>query len=121
MLVDDLYVIRDIRTSPKGFDADISFDETHAIYAAHFPGNPITPGVCMLEVLKQLLEKQVAATLFMKTVKNIKFLQVIVPNREQYVSYCVQYLQSETEVSATVSIQTEAVVFAKISVIYSIV
>ncbi len=121
MLVDDLYTTRAIRITPKGFDADISFDETHEIYKAHFPENPITPGVCMLEVCKQLIEQYTACTLFMKTVKNIKFLQVIVPNREQFVTFVVHCSQTDNEVSAQVTIQNDDVCFAKISIIYAIV
>ena len=47
-LIDSLYkVISDTR-SETGHVYSIELDPEHFIYKAHFPGEPITPGVCIL-------------------------------------------------------------------------
>lgn len=121
MLVDDIYTIKDKRITPTGFDVDVSFDETNAIYKAHFPGNPITPGVCLIEVLKQLIESQYAKKLFMKTVRNVKFLQVVIPDSNKTVTYKISSkLNEDKTISATATIENSEVCFAKISTIYTI-
>jgi len=121
MLVDDIYTIKDKRITPAGFDVDVSFDETNAIYKAHFPGNPITPGVCLIEVLKQLIESQFTVKLFMKTVRNIKFLQVVIPDSNKTVTYKISSnINEDRTITATVTIENNEVCFAKISTIYTI-
>ena len=54
-LIDSLYkVISDTR-SETGHVFSIELDPEHFIYKAHFPGEPITPGVCIMQIAKELL------------------------------------------------------------------
>ncbi|MCC8176353.1 MAG: hydroxymyristoyl-ACP dehydratase [Bacteroidales bacterium] len=50
------------------------------IYEAHFPGQPITPGVCIIQMVKEMAEGFVGQELSIPLLKNAKFLQVITPN-----------------------------------------
>ena len=36
---------------------NIHLDASHFIYQAHFPDEPITPGVCIIQIAKELLEE----------------------------------------------------------------
>ncbi len=47
------------------------------IYKAHFPGEPITPGVCIVQTVAELLSDFVGKPLEISVVKNVKFLSVI--------------------------------------------
>ena len=65
ILLDSLYRIlpeaQEPMTLPEEGTAvyDVLLDGEHGIYAAHFPGNPITPGVCkFLQLEKKLLEQE---------------------------------------------------------------
>ncbi len=50
------------------------------IYKAHFPGEPITPGVCIVQMVEELLSDYVGKPLEISVVKNVKFLSVITPD-----------------------------------------
>jgi 3-hydroxyacyl-[acyl-carrier-protein] dehydratase len=54
-------------------------DATHFIYQAHFPGNPITPGVCIIQIAKELMEEHYQQQFRIQKVLNVKFLNVISP------------------------------------------
>ena len=58
---------------------DIRLNASHFIYQAHFPGEPITPGVCLLQIARELLEEHLQRSLEVKAVKNMKFLAVVSP------------------------------------------
>ena len=57
----------------------IELNATHVIYAAHFPGQPVTPGVCLQQMAQELLEVYCSETLDLVHVKNVKFLKAISP------------------------------------------
>ena len=57
----------------------ISLIPSCVIYAAHFPEMPITPGVCQIQIVKELLEDCLNKTLAIQGVKNAKFLSVLSP------------------------------------------
>lgn len=68
----------------KGTDGEvttytISLLPSCAIYAAHFPEMPITPGVCQIQIVKELLEEYLNKTLTIQGVRNAKFVSVLSP------------------------------------------
>lgn len=76
----NFYHIIDIKNSDeKQFQYFIQINKAHEIFNGHFPNNPVTPGVCMLQIIKELTEKQTSQILRMKSAKNIKFMAIINP------------------------------------------
>lgn len=61
------------------FIAHIKLNEDHDIFKGHFPGNPVTPGVCMMQIVKELTEEFTGKKLFLKSASNVKFMAIINP------------------------------------------
>ena len=61
----------------SGFNVILNPD--HLIYRAHFPGQPVTPGVCILQMIQELLSEQVGTRLYISKIKNTKFISLISP------------------------------------------
>ena len=57
------------------------------IYQVHFPGEPITPGVCIMQMGKEVLEDALDKPLQVASVKNIKFLSIISPRETTSITY----------------------------------
>ncbi|MBP5535453.1 MAG: hypothetical protein J6X62_01535 [Bacteroidales bacterium] len=51
-----------------------------AVYAGHFPGKPITPGVCMISAVVELLSQASGQTLSLAKANNIKYLTMMTPD-----------------------------------------
>ena len=51
----------------------------HAIFKGHFPGNPVTPGVCMMQIIKELSQEILGSSLILKSSSNVKFMALINP------------------------------------------
>ena len=49
-------------------------------FKGHFPGEPVTPGVCILQIAQELLSEETELNLSLKKIKNAKFTAVIAPN-----------------------------------------
>lgn len=60
----------------------LQMNADHPIYAIHFPGTPITPGVCIVQMLGELLERQTGYKLELSKIVNLKFVHTLSPTEE---------------------------------------
>lgn len=119
-MIDGFYTIEGQTLTEKGFQAAVNLNAEHIIFKAHFPNNPITPGVCLLQIAKELLEQQLHQKLFAKSIKNLKFLQPVSPQTGVLVFFNIDYTyDSEQQISTTISIVKNATLVAKISALYT--
>ena len=57
----------------------IRLNPSHQIFQAHFPGEPVTPGVCLIQTGLELAEDLLGRKLRLYLLKNVKFLSVVSP------------------------------------------
>ncbi len=81
MLIEGLYTVKSFEPNENGVKATIHLNKEHAIFKGHFPGNPVMPGVCMIQIIKELTEKLVKKELFLSVSSNIKFMAIINPEK----------------------------------------
>ena len=86
-LLNSLYKIVSKNVADSSLRYDILLDANHFIYQAHFPGEPITPGVCIIQIAKELLEEHLNQKFNIKMIKNVKFLNVISPVERPQITY----------------------------------
>lgn len=81
MLLKDFYKIQSLeKNDSQKHLAIILINKKHDVFKGHFPGNPIMPGVCMMQIIKELTEKITMRTLMMQTLTNVKFMALINPD-----------------------------------------
>ena len=99
------------------------------IYQAHFPGEPITPGVCIVQMGQELLEDllgealQKKVELEIRKVKNVKFLSVISPTETTVIAYQmkkVEISEDGSEVKAQMVVASGDEAKAKISLVLGV-
>jgi 3-hydroxyacyl-[acyl-carrier-protein] dehydratase len=110
MLLNKLYRIRslDANADGSGFLAEIEIDPNHPLFEGHFPGNPILPGVCTVQIIRELLEQSVQKSLRMIKAGNIKYLGFVNPVTMPLLTFQMQPKSAEASnisCSATVSSQ----------------
>ena len=118
--LDNLFIIESITDTETGFSAKLRCNPTHPVYQAHFPGNPITPGACLLKTAGEVLQKKLGRPLYLKASKNIKYLSLVIPEEGKEVRYdFLRLVVDETECKAQVVIADETTVYTKMSLTYS--
>lgn len=85
ILKDNLYTVAAI--DREGLRADIALCPGCIIYEAHFPGSPVTPGVCIVQAAVELLGLLLGCGCTLVEVSGAKFLHVISPQDMPRVSY----------------------------------
>lgn len=80
MVLEDFYtILSEEKISDSKYVFTILVNEKHEIFKGHFPGNPIMPGVCMIQMIKELTESITKSTLMIQTLSNVKFMALINP------------------------------------------
>ncbi|OCB69462.1 3-hydroxyacyl-ACP dehydratase [Flavobacterium piscis] len=80
MVLKDFYkVLSEEKTGDAKFNIRILVNANHEVFKGHFPGNPIMPGVCMIQIIKELTESITKSTLMIQTLTNVKFMALINP------------------------------------------
>lgn len=80
MLLKNFYTIVELDSSNKeNVKAIIDLNKDHEVYKGHFPGNPVVPGVCLTQIIKEVMENVENAELSLVYADNIKFLAVVNP------------------------------------------
>ncbi len=79
-MIDNFYTI--IQTSQTGentWTVQIKLNSKHPLYKGHFPEQPVVPGVCMLQVIKESVEQILGQRVQYMQVASCKFLLPIDP------------------------------------------
>jgi 3-hydroxyacyl-[acyl-carrier-protein] dehydratase len=116
MLRNDFYTILSKNTiSENSFSATISINEKHDIFNGHFPQNPVVPGVCMLQMVKDLLEDELQKAVHLNSIGNVKFTAVVNPTQNPTLDIKITYeLTDGKSYKINSIISSKEVVFLKI-------
>lgn len=87
----------------ENFKCQVRLNAEHPIYKGHFPQVPVAPGVCLTQMIKEILMEKLDKELIMTSGDNIKFLAMINPKEtpELELSFIVKSQENAFDVSAT--------------------
>jgi 3-hydroxyacyl-[acyl-carrier-protein] dehydratase len=91
MLLNDFFFIQKSENVNGQLKVDIRIDKTHKIFEGHFPNVPIVPGVCMMQMMKEIMEKEVSRKFVVRQGDNMKFLSVINPREHSEIQADIKY------------------------------
>lgn len=121
-LLNSLFTIVENNVLENNYNYTIKLDSEHFIYKAHFPGEPITPGVCIMQIAQELLEHATDTRLYINCVKNVKFLRIISPNEITIISFVLSKVTREDDIiKAQISVISETDTFAKLSLVCQVI
>jgi 3-hydroxyacyl-[acyl-carrier-protein] dehydratase len=78
MLLNNFFKINNVASADK-HTVDIELNAYHNIYKGHFRGNPVAPGVCLTQMVKETVQHITGKKLMMETGDNLKFTAVLNP------------------------------------------
>lgn len=99
MLLKDFYTVSSReQTSGQSFSVHLKLNAEHPVFKGHFPGNPVTPGVCMMQIIKELTEEITGTELFLTNAGNVKFMALINPEINPELRLDLDFMVSEAEI-----------------------
>ena len=116
-LLNQLFTIASWTHEPT-LAAHIRLNPECIIYKAHFPGRPITPGVCIIGIVTELLETYYALPLQLDEVKNLKFVDVIEPTKVESLSVVFEKIELADGLMVRGTVSADEHIYTKFSFIY---
>jgi len=117
MFQNPIYHIESVRDG----DFTVSFDCAHRIFAAHFPGRPVLPGACIIEMARRLASEYYGAPLDIRRCRMVKFLKMIEPGEISGVVFSFRILSDSPDmsrISTTVRSADSSVIFSRLDMEY---
>ncbi len=74
-----LYKISRLSVNENSFNANLTFNASHPVFSGHFPGQPVVPGVVLVDVSAAVVSLVTGKELIVKDASVIKFLKLIDP------------------------------------------
>lgn len=122
MILENFYTIKSKQVSEDhiNYTFEIIINNKHDIFKGHFPDNPVMPGVCMMQIIKEITESTVGEKLFMEKCSNVKFLAIINPDKNPELTLELQITKIDSKVKVKNTTKFENTVALKLSAQYQI-
>ncbi|MBN1926993.1 MAG: hypothetical protein JW798_14265 [Prolixibacteraceae bacterium] len=101
MLLLDFYTFQILNAEVNQVQASVVLNKNHDVYKGHFPQVPITPGVCQVLIIKELLSHVLGKSLQMLNSRDIKFLSMHNPTNKEALDVTINY---QTTSDSTISV-----------------
>jgi len=101
--------------------AIIRLNPDHEIFSGHYPGNPVLPGVCIIQILKELLSYHSGGDLVFKNLDSAKYYSAINPVQNSLLNFSIEL--GETDCYGTAfkaGIYFESVVYCRVRGSYTV-
>ncbi|MEO6303966.1 MAG: 3-hydroxyacyl-ACP dehydratase [Bacteroidia bacterium] len=95
------------------FSCVINLNAEHPIYKGHFEQVPVTPGVCLTQIIKELLMNKFQKELRMTQGDNIKYLAIINPKECPQITVSFQVKDNEDPLSVNATFSHGSVTYVK--------
>jgi 3-hydroxyacyl-[acyl-carrier-protein] dehydratase len=83
MLLNDFFIIDDWQPGNGSARAILRINWGHPIFEGHFPGRPVVPGACLLQIVKELLSMAIGSEVRLTRADQIKFISRIGPDEDE--------------------------------------
>jgi 3-hydroxyacyl-[acyl-carrier-protein] dehydratase len=87
----DLFGISKIAHEDGIISATLNINPDSEILKGHFPGHPVVPGACMLQIVKEVLEDTLDCALQLEKADQLKFMLMIDPTNTLAVQLDISY------------------------------
>lgn len=114
MLQNNFFVVNSLHYQNNAIDAVVTIEKEHPVFEGHFPGQPVVPGVCMLQIVKELTEVAQQKKYRVQSAANMKFLTVIDPRVHAVVHAAITVEPDEDGVKINASLFAGEVTFFKL-------
>jgi 3-hydroxyacyl-[acyl-carrier-protein] dehydratase len=116
---DRIFKIEGLQHDASQITASLSINKNSSIFEGHFPDQPIVPGACMLQLVKDVLEEVLHMPILLKKAGNIKFINMITPTNNLTAKLTISYkITDDGSISINANLLTGEVTCFKLQAVY---
>lgn len=98
---------------------NLQINFNHNIFKGHFPSQPVVPGVCMIQIIKENLEEYLETSLLIEQTGQLKFLNSIIPAEVDFYTVSINFQEENGLIKTTSTIKSETIVYFKGSITFA--
>ena len=121
MLLNDFYSIVQPVPAASPVTAKITINKRHKIFEGHFPGIPVVPGVCMMQIVLEVMEVSTGKRVSLVAADTMKFLSVINPEQNKEIDVVINYTEDAGMLLISANLFEGPVIFFKLKATLKIV
>lgn len=112
--MDPVYHVTDIINEGGRFTATVELNPSHPVFAGHFPGQPVLPGVFMVEIVSSLAARLTGVEGAVTEIQAMKFLKMIDPRVVRTLTATGRIMDDEDAFRVEVNIMSAEDIFIRI-------
>ena len=109
-MLSDFYIIRNEHIGQDCAEFDVLLNPDCKVYKGHFPGEPVSPGVCSIQMVKECAEKMAGARLCFVQIKQCRFQQLLSPATTPELKIEISLKQEEDYLNAEAKVMNNGVI-----------
>jgi 3-hydroxyacyl-[acyl-carrier-protein] dehydratase len=114
MLQGSFYTVLNNQSNGSSLNALLELNPEHHIFDGHFPQIPVVPGVCMMQMVKELVEDFTGQRLRLSKAEHLKFLTIIDPRQNKLLEVDLSiHSNSSPNIQVTAAFSRQDTVFFK--------
>lgn len=114
MPLKSFYTVDEFDGNAEALKARLTINAEHAILQGHFPGQPVVPGVVMMQIVRELVERALGKRMRIKEADQLKFLAVIDPTVNNVVEAMVSISEKDDATNITGALSGNSTTYFKI-------
>jgi len=114
MPLNDFFTYQLIESIQGSIKARVMINIHHPLYKGHFPKQAVTPGVALVEIIRNVLSSVLNKKLMLASAKEIKFLSPILPSQINQLDLNIEYFDTDDKIAANCILSEEDRIFAKL-------
>ena len=120
-MLKDFYTINTLQQiAANTYLCTLTLNAEHPIFKGHFPNNPVTPGVCMMQIVKNLTEQITGHQLQLTQILNVKFTALINPELHPFLQLSLSLQTQDGQVLVKSDTSYENIIALKLTNSYRI-
>lgn len=109
----DLFHIDNIAHEDGAIRATLGINQNSEILKGHFPGHPVVPGACMMQIIKEVLEMALNSPFRLKKANQLKFISIIDPEDIMTIQLDIFYKLVKDAINVTAKLSNDETVCFK--------
>ena len=97
MLLDYYYSIQNRQTVAGITLFDVVLLPECSVYEGHFPGMPVAPGVCNIQMIKECVEQIIGQSVLFEAIDQCKFITMIRPEQHRELQVRVELTEMKED------------------------
>ncbi len=118
MLKNDFFTFTALQVDGGTVTTNIQLNAAHPIFKGHFPGQPIVPGVCMIQMVKEVTEDYIGKKIRLVKANDLKFLSFINPSQNESIAMKLNINIEGELVRVDARLVSDATVFFKLKGVF---